>query len=112
MIILKDYATKTEITPRKNKTVDGFWPIGIDYGFSGVKGFAPNKVFCYPNCAMKVDDFSSLIESGPNDILLKDNEGCWIIGEKALEMITPANAMNYESEMYERNRYFFKSRKG
>ena len=106
MIILKDYATKTEITPRKNKTVDGFWPIGIDYGFSGVKGFAPNKVFCYPNCAMKVDDFSSLIESGPNDILLKDNEGCWIIGEKALEMITPANAMNYESEMYERNRYF------
>lgn len=55
---------------------------------------------------MKVDDFSSLIESGPNDILLKDNEGCWIIGEKALEMITPANAMNYESEMYERNRYF------
>lgn len=106
MVILKDYATKTEITERVNKSVDGFWPVGIDYGFSGVKGFAPNKVFCYPNCAVKVDDFSSLIESSPNDILLKDNEGCWIIGEKAHETITPASAMNYETEMYERNRYF------
>lgn len=106
MVILKDYATKTEIQERNNKTVEGFWPVGIDYGFSGVKGFAPNKVFCYPNCAIRVDDFSSLIESGANDILLKDNEGFWIIGEKAHEMITPANAMNYESEMYERNRYF------
>ena len=106
MVILKDYATKTEITERVNKSVDGFWPVGIDYGFSGVKGFAPNKVFCYPNCAVKVDDFSSLIESSPNDILLKDNEGCWIIGEKAHETITPASAMNYEAEMYERNRYF------
>ena len=43
MIILKDYATKTEITPRKNKTVDGFWPIGIDYGFSGLKGLPRTK---------------------------------------------------------------------
>ena len=106
MIILKDYATKTEIVERSNKTVSGFWPSGIDYGFSGVKGFGPNKIFCYPNCAIKVEDFSSLLESSYTDILLKDEEGCWIIGEKALEMITPANAMNYEAEMYERNRYY------
>lgn len=106
MLILQDFATKTEIIDRKNKTVDGFWPIGIDYGFSGVKGFSPNKVFCYPNCAIRMDNFTSLIDSVPSDILLRDNEDLWIIGEKANSMITPANAMNYESEMYERNRYF------
>ena len=106
MIILKDYATKTEMVERTNKTVNGFWPIGIDYGFSGVKGFAPNKIFCYPNCAIQVDDFSTLLETSPNDIFLKDETGCWIIGEKAHEIITPTNAMNYEAEMYERNRYY------
>ena len=46
MIILKDYATKTEIVERSNKTVSGFWPIGIDYGFSGVKGFEIGRASC------------------------------------------------------------------
>ena len=105
-MFLSDYATKTEIKPVLNKTVNGFWPIGIDYGFSSVKGFSPNKMFCFPNCAVKVDSFNSLLESNEKDLLLKDEQGLWIVGARAHEIITPENSMNYESEMYERNRYF------
>lgn len=105
-MILTNYATKTEVTAKNNKTVDGFWPIGIDYGFSGVKGFAPNKFFCYPNCAIKMDSFAGILQTSKNDIFLKDKEGCWIIGETAASMMTPEDTMNYEDEMYGRNRYF------
>ncbi len=103
---LSDYVTRTEINHRVNKNVQTAWTIGIDYGFSGVKGFAPNKVFCFPNCAVQVDTFESLVNASDHDILLKDKDGLWIVGEKAFDIMSPENAMNYESEMYERNRYF------
>lgn len=103
---LSDYVTRTEINHRMNRSSSSFWTIGIDYGFSGVKGFAPNKVFCFPNCAVQVDTFESLVNASDKDILLRDKDGLWIVGEKALDVMSPANAMNYESEMYERNRYF------
>lgn len=105
-MILSNYATKTEMISRENKTVTGFWPMGIDYGFSGVKGFSPNKVFCFPNCAVKMESYSPLIDASEKDILLRDDDGLWAIGEKAHALISSANAMNYESEMYGRNRYF------
>lgn len=105
-MVLSNFATRTEIVANRNKTIDAFWPIGIDYGFSGVKGFAPNKVFCYPNCAVKLDSFDSMLNTSKNDIYLKDKDGCWVIGEKAHRIMTPENAMNYEAEMYGRNRYF------
>ena len=105
-MLLSDYATKTEIMNRAMATVPDLWPIGIDYGFSSVKGISPNKIFCYPNCAVPTTSFSTLLDCTEHDILLKDAEGLWIIGEKAHDIISPENAMNYESEMYERNRYF------
>lgn len=105
-MILTDYATRTELQPRKNLSVDGLWTIGLDYGFSGIKGFAPNKVFCFPNCAIKTDENNPLLDTTDNDIIVSDDTGTWIIGERAHEIISPTNAMNYESEMYERNRYF------
>ena len=105
-MLLSDYATKTEIMNRVMATVPDLWPIGIDYGFSSVKGISPNKIFCYPNCAVPTTSFSTLLDCTEHDILLKDAEGLWIIGEKAHDIISPENAMNYESEMYERNRYF------
>ena len=44
-MLLSDYATKTEIMNRAMATVPDLWPIGIDYGFSSVKGISPNKIF-------------------------------------------------------------------
>lgn len=106
--MLIDYATKSEIIHRENLAPVNFWPIGIDYGFSGVKGFSPNKVFCFPNCAIPLteDMFNSMLDSSDSDIFIRDNSGFWVVGEKASECMSAENAMNYEAEMYERNRYF------
>ena len=106
MYDVTNFATRTEYLPKQNLTVHGFYPVGIDYGFSGIKGFAPNKVFCFPNCAVKLDDSNPILDMYDTDIIVKDDTGTWVIGERAHEIITPTNAMNYESEMYERNRYF------
>lgn len=103
---VSEYMTKTQTIAWKNKTVPDTWPVAIDYGFSGVKMFAPNKVACFPNCAVKVDSFDDVLYTSETDIILRDGDGCWVIGEKAHEIISSTNAMNYESEMYGRNRYF------
>lgn len=104
--MLTNYATRTECIPKENLSVEGIWPVGIDYGFSGIKGFSPNKVSCFPNCAVKLEDETPILDMEDTDVVVKDSTGTWVIGERAHEIITPANAMNYESEMYERNRYF------
>ncbi len=103
---MTNYITKSESLPRQNIAVQNVWPVGIDYGFSGVKGLAPNKAFCFPNCAVKVDSFDAVLEPSETDILLRDSDGCWVIGSKAHELMSAQNAMNYEDEMYGRNRYF------
>lgn len=102
---LTDYAAKTENIFRENKSIPDLWPIAIDFGYSAVKGFSPNKVFCFPNCAIKMNSYNSLMEPSEKDIVLEDSDGIWIIGEKAHEMISSETAHNYENELYARNRY-------
>ena len=73
-MLLSDYATKTEIMNRAMATVPDLWPIGIDYGFSSVKGISPNKIFCYPNCAVPTTSFSTLLDCTEHDILLMQRD--------------------------------------
>jgi len=106
--MLIDFATSAEAIDRSNPAPNGCYPIGIDYGFSGVKGFAPDKVFCFPNCAVRIGEekLGAILDTSPDDIFLRNSDGLWVIGVKADEMISEENAMNYENEMYGRNRYF------
>ena len=46
------YRTKTIIEPRNNKSLPGYWPIGIDVGYSSVKCFSPNIAAQFPFCAL------------------------------------------------------------
>ena len=105
---LSKFVPSTCLVSKQNKTVPGFWPIGIDYGFSSVKGFAPNKYFSFPNCAVRLknDTYNILGEPAPTDIAIRDSDGLWIIGQQALSLMDSENANNYEMEMYGRNRYF------
>lgn len=105
---LIDFASKTQIMQRVNRTVPGFWPVAVDFGFSAVKGFAPNKVFTFPNCAYQIPGgkMNFIGEAGDSDIVLVDNSGTWVIGELALEMMNEESSTNYESELYGRNRYY------
>ena len=82
-MVLKDFATKTEIIDKRNITVPGLWPIGIDYGYSAVKGFACNKVFCFPNYALKLPEDVQILETNETDLFLREkdqqgnNETCY-----------------------------------
>ena len=82
-----EYAPKTERLHRENRSVNGYWPVGIDYGFSAVKGFSPNKVFCFPNCAIQQKNDESILDPDDTDIIIRDKEGTWIIGQKAMTAI-------------------------
>ena len=105
---IQKFAPITCMYEKINRTVPGVWTIGIDYGFSGVKGFAPNKYFSFPNCALllKGDEFSLIGDPSPSDIVIRDSEGIWVIGEQALSLMDSDTAHNYEMETYGRNRYY------
>lgn len=105
-MLLTDFAARTESIPRDHKSIPDLWPVAIDYGFSAVKGFAPNKYFCFPNCAVKLDSYQAVTEADEKNIILEDAEGLWIIGEKAHQILSSSGVMNYESDLYNRNRYF------
>lgn len=107
MIELKNFATKTQVIARQNKAATNGWVLGIDNGFSSVKGFAPNKAFTFPNCAFKLPDhYETFAEPSASDIVIRDAEGTWAVGEQALLMMADSGGMNYEQEMYRRTRYF------
>lgn len=101
-----DFVPKTLVMPRQNRKPTGFWPCGIDWGYSGIKGMSPNKVFTLPNCAIKADNVKELGEPGPTDIVIRDGDGTWFVGDQALALMSDGGGMNYEMEMYGRNRYF------
>jgi len=44
---VRSFRTPQEIIPRKNAVLGNSWLIGIDAGFSSLKGFAPNKFFVF-----------------------------------------------------------------
>ena len=70
-----EYAPKTERLHRENRSVNGYWPVGIDYGFSAVKGFSPNKVFCFPNCAIQQKNDESILDPDDTDIIIRIRKG-------------------------------------
>ena len=54
MINTNDFKTKTIFQPRQNPSVNGYWGIALDVGFSSVKTFSPNQVACFPSYARKL----------------------------------------------------------
>lgn len=103
----KKFKTRTYMCPRKNPDIPGIWTIGLDIGYSAVKGFAPNKVFCFPAYARKVpEDRNVLKEAGPNDLMFRDETGTWAVGSLAYEEVNAADVMDSETELYGRHRYY------
>ena len=77
----------------------------MDIGYSAVKGFAPNKVFCFPAFAKKVTSVPSLGTAGEYDIVYTDMETgeIWLVGEAGQKLQDSREA---QSTLYGRNRYF------
>lgn len=103
--ITNPFKTKTNIYNRKNEFISDAWGIALDIGYSAVKGFSPNKVFCFPAYAKKVSTAPSLGNANETDIIYTDNKtgDIWMVGEAGQKLMdSKAN----QSILYGRNRYF------
>lgn len=106
MIHTSNFKTKTEIRTRQNPKKKGFWDIGLDLGYSGVKGFSPNKEFCFPAFAKKVPEgLMTIAKPSDKDIQYKDLEtgDVWDVGEAAQSR---SSTNDSELALFGRVRYF------
>lgn len=104
----KDFRTKTEIIPRKNKKKDGAWVIGLDIGYSSVKTFSPNIVASFPAYARRVDDdFKFIGENPESSIIYKDLKtgDMWLVGEIAQNTMITGDTSDSENTLYGRDHY-------
>ncbi len=100
----KLFRTPQEVVPKKNVSLDHCWVMGIDIGFSSVKGYAPNKYFCFPSYVKKVD--GDMIQvTNEDDILYQDETGTYLVGISAQNQVTSDDTSDSEAEFYTRNRY-------
>ncbi len=88
---LNDENIANEIIPRPNPDLQDLWPVGIDFGTDTVKGFAPNKIFRFPNCAVKLCNNGETWNSSETDILLRDGGETWLIGNQESALLSSEN---------------------
>lgn len=101
---LKNFNTVQEIVSCKNP-IRTNWIISVDVGFSSVKGMSPNKRFCFPSYVKKMEDKLTAIDE--EDIYYKDEDGTYLIGTKAQDLIR-ADDTNDTDSSFDRNRYYTK----
>nr|WP_303180684.1 ParM/StbA family protein [Lachnoclostridium phocaeense] len=108
MATTKDFKTRTCLYEREFPCPAGKWLIGLDIGYSAVKGISPNKVFCFPAYAKKVPaDRLVLKESSDTDIRYRDRtNGTWVVGSLAYDEVDASEIPESDSELYSRYRYF------
>lgn len=103
----EQFKTKTVFKKRENVKADGFWPIALDVGYSAVKGFSPNHVYCFPSYAKKAEGEGVLFGKQNNyDIKYRDTDGeIWNVGYLAQDMGSMNDTNDSESALFGRNRY-------
>lgn len=105
----KDYKTRSMIMPCQNPSRNpAVWEIGIDVGYSGVKGLSRNMAYCFPSYVKKVsEDCISIGKPAATDILYRDGESgtVYAVGEKAEKMISPDSGTDNSIALYGKNRY-------
>ena len=102
-----DFKTLTAIYDRPAPAKDNEWVLGLDIGYSGIKGFCSNRISCFPSYAHKIPDNQVILrEPSPNDIRSRDESGTWVVGELAYEEVHTSDVMDSESELFGRHRSY------
>lgn len=103
-----DFKVKTEFINRDNGFVPGKWGIAIDLGYSAVKQFSPVSVIRFPSYAKRVGADFAFVDAPPKEAIFyknNDTKECWIVGEKAQDMIESGDTDDSEEALYGRERY-------
>lgn len=104
-----DFKTKTIIEARNFPRPEGHWPLGLDIGYSAVKGMAPNKVFCFPAYAREIPQNREILKTADDsDIRYLDEDGMWSVGALAYDELYAKTADDSDEELYGRKRYYSK----
>ena len=106
MINVKDFKTATVMMDADNVLPDGYWPMGIDYGFSSTVGFGPNHDFSFPSFAKELNANFIIEVNEPEDIQYKDENGnVWAVGQYAQNMAKQSDVSDTLVTTCGRNRY-------
>lgn len=103
----KEFKTRTIMMNRPASAKPDRWILGLDIGYSAVKGMSANMVYCFPSYARKVSpDQIVLKEAANSDIRYRDENGVWVVGELAYDEVNASEVMDSEKELYGRRRYY------
>lgn len=77
-----------------------YWAVGLDIGYSAVKGISPAHYFCFPGIRKKIPENRPLLkEAADTDIRYRDKEGEWIVGNLAYEEMDASKMTESEEEV-------------
>lgn len=81
------------------------WVIGLDIGYSSVKGMSQNALFTFPKFAKKLPKNAvALAKPLDTDILYRDENGeIYAVGEKAEKMLSIETASDNDPTLFGRN---------
>ena len=85
------------------------WVIGLDIGYSSVKGMSQNSLFTFPKFAKKLPKNAvTLAKPLDTDILYRDCEtgDVYAVGEKAEKMLSIEAASDNDPTLFGRNHYY------
>lgn len=92
-----------EIVERENIHLNKKWIVGLDVGFSSLKGFCPNKYFTVPSYICRLDGM--LAAASADDIYYEDESGLYLVGVSALRQVCDDDTSDSDAEIFTRNRY-------
>lgn len=106
-MVTKDFETKTIMQEQPFPGSEEKWVIGLDIGYSAVKGISQNALWCFPAYAKQIPSDRLVLKSPEKtDIRYRDNSGTWVVGNLAYNEATVGDIIDSESELYGRHRYF------
>lgn len=107
MIDTKVFKTRTIMFERENPSIDNIWTVALDIGYSSVKGFSPNSVFCFPSYA-KENNFTRILDDLDDDYIEYEDENNqkWLVGSSAYKTLETNDISDNMKTLYGRNRYF------
>lgn len=103
-----DYRTRTEIKAEKHATCQSRWPVALDIGYSGVKGYSQNSLFCFPSYAKKIGKKKDIIGLPSKDEILYhdlETDDVWRVGACAQKSTSINDTSDSQSELFGRHRY-------
>lgn len=97
----KDFKTRTIMNPTPFPGREDKWVIGLDIGYSAVKGISQNGVWCFPSLVKQIEEDRLILKAADKtDIRYKDKSGTWVVGNLAYDEATSGEVIISESEFY------------